>query len=131
MQLFCFVANSAFSRHPYIVKKNPQKFVRSFPTELTCNQNQLLSALLAIQTFAINLIYYQLSCYHIHLRSSLIFYLALTAIDTFANKAHLLSGQFAINPQLQSTILLSIIICYQIFDFLSILIFTIFFLLKV
>jgi len=27
---------------------------------------------------------------------------------------HLLSGQFAINPQLQSTILLSIIICYQI-----------------
>ena len=41
---------------------------------------------------------------------------------------HLLSGQFAINPQLQSTILLSIIISYQIFDLLSIITLTSFFL---
>ena len=40
---------------------------------------------------------------------------------------HLLSNQLAINPQLQSTILLSIIICHQIFDLLLILIFTNFF----
>ena len=39
-----------------------------------------------IQTFAIKLIYYQLSCNHIHLLSSLICYSASTAIDTFAIK---------------------------------------------
>ena len=88
--------------------------------------SQLLSASLAIQTFAIKLINYQLSCDHIHLISSLICYPTSTAIDTFAFKPHLLSSQFAVNPQLQSTILLSIIICYQIFDFLSIITFTFF-----
>ena len=91
---------------------------------LFCNQNQLLSASSGIQTFAIKLIYYWLSCDHIHLLSSLICNPASTAIDIFAIKPHFLSGQFAINPQLQSTILLSIIICYQIFDLLSILILT-------
>ena len=69
-------------------------------------------------------LYYQLSCDHINFRSSLICYLASIANDTFAIKPHLLSGQFTINPRLQSTILLSFIICYQIFDFLLILIFT-------
>ena len=39
-----------------------------------------------IQTFAIKLIQYQLSCNHIHLLSSLICYSASTAIDTFAIK---------------------------------------------
>ena len=40
------------------------------------NQNQLLSASCAIQTYAIKLIYYQLSCDHIHLLSSLTCYQA-------------------------------------------------------
>ena len=82
---------------------------------------------LAINTFAIKLICYQLSCFHIHLLSSLICYPASTAIDTLAIKPHLLSGQFAINPPLQSTIWLSIIICYQIFALLWIIILTNFF----
>ena len=68
-----------------------------------------------------------ISCDLIHLLSSLIFYPASTANDTFAIKPHLLSGQFTINPLLQSTIFLSIIICYHTFDFLSIFISTIFF----
>ena len=58
--------------------------------QFTCNQNQLISASLAIQTFAIK-----------HINSvaiTFICYPALTAIDTFAIKLHLLSGQFAINP---------------------------------
>ena len=55
--------------------------------QLTCNQNQLLSASSAIQRFAIKLIYYQLSCDHIHLLSSLICYQA-----SFAIKPHLLSS---------------------------------------
>ena len=73
---------------------------------LTCNQNQLLSASSAIQTFAIKLIYYQLSCDHIHLLSSLICYPASTAIDTFTFKPQLLSSlicyqaSFAIKPHL-------------------------------
>ena len=87
----------------------------------------LLSASLAIPSLAIKLICQQLSCYHIHLQSSLICYPASTAIATLAIKPHLLSGQFAINPQLQSTIFLSIIICYQIFDLLSIITLTSFF----
>ena len=90
--------------------------------------NSLAIPSFAIQTFAIKLIYYRLSRDHIHLLSSLICYPASTAIDIFAIKSHLLSGQFAINPQLQSTILLSIIICYTIFDLLSIFNFTNFFL---
>ena len=94
--------------------------------QLTCYHLQSKSV--AIQTFAIKLIHYQLSCDHFHLLLSLICIPASTAIDTFAIKPHLLSGQFTINPQLQSTILLSIIICYQIFDLLSIIIFTNFFL---
>jgi hypothetical protein len=90
---------------------------------------QLKSAAISfqIQTFAIKLIYFQPCCDHIYLLSSLICYPSSTAIDTFAFKPHLLSGQFAINPQLLSTIWLSIIICHQIFDLLLILIFTNFF----
>ena len=72
-----------------------------------------------------------ISCDLIHLLSSLTFYPASTDNDTFAIKPHLLSGQFTINPLLQSTIFLSIIICYHTFDFLSIFISTIFFLLKI
>ena len=63
----------------------------------------------AIQTFAIKLIYYQLSCEHIHLLSSLICYPAL-----FAIRPHLLSclicypASSAIRAHL-----LSSLICYQ------------------
>ena len=69
-----------------------------------------------IQTFAIKLIYYQLSCNHIHLLSSLICYSASTAIDTFAIKP---CTCYRAN-------LLLILSCnqqfyYQIFDFPSIL----------
>ena len=95
---------------------------------ITCNQNQLLPASSSIDTFAIKLIHYQLSCDHFHLLLSLICIPALTAIDTFAIKSHFLSGQLAVNPQLQSKILQSIIICYTIFDLLSIFNFTNFFL---
>ena len=87
----------------------------------------LLSTHLLSASLAIKLICIQLSCYHIHLLSSLICYPASTAIDTLAIKPHLLSGQFAINPPLQSTIWLSIIICYQIFALLWIIILTNFF----
>ena len=58
--------------------------------QFTCNQNQLVSSSLAIQTFVIK-----------HINSvaiTFICYPALTAIDTFAIKLHLLSVQFAINP---------------------------------
>ena len=115
----------------------PSLAINSLAISLTCYQPHLLSThllspslaipSLVINSLAIKLICYQLSCYHIHLLSSLICYPALTAIDTLAIKPHLLSGQFAINPQLQSTILLSIIICYQIFDLLSIITLTSFF----
>ena len=91
--------------------------------QFTCNQNQLVSSSLAIQTFVIK-----------HINSvaiTFICYPALTAIDTFAIKLHLLSVQFAINPKLQSTIFLSIIICCQIFDLLSIITLTSFFFLKI
>ena len=96
--------------------------VRSFAINSThnCNQNQLLSASLAIQTFAIKLIYYQLSGDQIHLISSLIYYLASTAIDTFA-----------INPKMQSIILLSIIICIKFSTSSQSLFLPIFFLLKI
>ena len=70
----------------------------------------MLSASSAIQTFSIKLNYYQLSCDHIHLLSSLICYPASTAIETFAIKSHFLAGQFANNPELQLTILQSFII---------------------
>ena len=64
---------------------------------------------------------------HVHLLSASLAILSL-AIDTLSIKPHLLSGHFAINSQLQSTILLSIIICYQIFALLSIITLTSFFL---
>ena len=63
---------------------------------------------------------------HVHLLSASLAILSL-AIDTLSIKPHLLSGHFAINSQLQSTILLSIIICYQIFALLSIITLTSFF----
>ena len=53
---------------------------RSTFIQLTGNQNQLISASLAIQTFSNKLIYYQLSCNHIYLVSSLIYYPASLAI---------------------------------------------------
>ena len=63
------------------------------------------------------IICYPHTCYQTHLLSTqllsnLVCYEASTAIHTFASKPHLLSGQFAINAQLHSTLLLSLIICY-------------------
>ena len=95
----------------------------------------------AINSLAIKLIYNQLSCYPnicylTHLLSTqvrshsfainldLICYQVSTAIDTFTIKPHLLLEQFSIISQLHSTFLLSVIICYQIFDLVLIFIFT-------
>jgi len=64
--------------------------------QLTCNQNQLLSASLAIQTFANKLIYYQLSCNHIHLLSSLIYYPASLAIRPICYQSSDAINNFAI-----------------------------------
>ena len=58
---------------------------------LACNQNKLLSAFHAIQTFSIKLI-----CFQTHLLST-----------------QLGSHSFAIRPQLLSTYLLSSLTCYQ------------------
>ena len=64
--------------------------------QLTCNQNQLLSASLAIQTFANKLIYYQLSCNPIHLLSSLIYYPASLAIRPICYQSSDAINNFAI-----------------------------------
>ena len=69
----------------------------------------LLPTHLLSNSFAINSVAITFICYQ-----------ASFAIQPQLLSTHLLSGQFAINPQLQSTILLSIIICYQIFALLSI-----------
>ena len=84
--------------------------------QLTCYQPHLLSPHLLSphllsNSFAINSVDITFICYQ-----------ASFAIRPQLLSTHLLSGQFAINPQLQSTILLSIIICYQIFALLSIII---------
>ena len=109
LQRFRFILSLILNRglgYKYILVNRIQLYIWStiicykltcYP--LTCNQNQLRSHPFAIK--------------------SLICYQASTAIGTFAFKPHLLSGQFAINPQLQSTILLSIIICHQIMLILS------------
>ena len=82
----------------------------------------MLSNLFTINSVAIKLYKHLLSnSFTINLVTiTFICYQASTAIETFAIKPHLLSGQFAINSQVHST---SVIICYQIFDLLSIFIF--------
>ena len=84
--------------------------------QLICNQNQLLSASSAIQTFAIKLIYYQLICDHI--------------LDSFAIRPQLQLSSLTCNQTNLLSILSCNKICYRIFDLLSILIFTKFFVLK-
>ena len=96
-----------------------------------CYQTHLLSTQLWSHLFAIKphllsrLNCYLNICYQTHFLSTQLW------PHSFAIKPHLLLSKFAINSQLQSTILPLIIICYKIFDFLWILTFFHFFLLKI
>ena len=135
-----FGARSLLSTHflsTHLQSKSVAISLQCYPN--ICYQTHLLSTQLWSHSFAIKPhLLSSLNCYrHIyfqasiaikpHLLSSLICYAVLTSIDTFTFKPHLLTGQLAINPQLQLTILLSIIICQKIFNLILILIFNNFF----
>ena len=85
---------------------------------LTCNQPHLLSAWLAIPSFAINSLAICFTRSWPHLHSGLTCsrhtcYPASLALATLAIQPHFLSGQFAIRPHLLSKRLLSSLNCYQ------------------
>ena len=96
--------------------------------QLTCHQTHLLSTHVLSNSFTINsraikLIYYQLGCYQPQLLSKHLLSNAFT-INLVAITFICYQALFAINSQLHSTFLVSVIIFYQIFGLLSNFIFT-------